>query len=666
VSVTRYLELFRSESREHIAAINESLLALERDPSARDAVESIFRAVHTIKGMAATVGSEASAAVAHEFEAVLDRIRAGRAPVGARVLDVMFRAVDALESTLDDEPDQVSSPPVVAELRALGVVSRVFTGAGPSHGNGGHPPPDRSASAPPPAAAEAAVSAAAGAVEVRIRTEADAALPGVRAFLALRTARELGEVQHTVPEEAALHGDEFGGELRVWLITGCEAEEIRRRMLAVGEIASVEVVTPVAERASREEQEAPSAAAPEPEPEERARRSLAASRHVRVEASRLDTLMDRVGELVIIRDRLVRASGRGDREVLDDAIDQVARLIGQLRDEVLELRMVAVRDVFSRFARLIRDSARSLGREVDLVIEGDDTEMDRSVLERIGDPLVHLLRNAVDHGIEPPDERARAGKPRRGRIHLRANREGSGLVIRLTDDGRGIDRARVRRKAAELGLVDDAASVAEDEVLHLITRPGFSTADRVSDVSGRGVGLDVVATQVRSLGGTLDVASQEGEGSTFTLRLPLTVGLMRVLLVSVEGTSYAIPVAHVAETVEVGAAQVREIGGREVAFVRGEPVPLISLRDVLRASRPADPVEPVSVVILETEDEWLGLSVDGLFGQQEVVTKPFDATRCTLPVFAGATILTDGTPALMLDAAALMRHRRAPAQPSRT
>jgi two-component system, chemotaxis family, sensor kinase CheA len=661
VSASRYTELFRSESREHIARINDLLLALEADPTARQPVDEVFRSVHNIKGMAATVGCEAAAAVAHEVETILERFRSQHVAVGGRLLDVLFRAIDALESAVErfgDDGGDVAAPGVIAELRALSI-ARVFSG------ESGAPAPGSSAVGPTAEPSRTRGEPAA-VLHVHVRVSGDAALPGVRAFLVLRRARELGVVDAVTPAEESLHEEAFGGELRFRLSTAEPVETLRERILAVGDLAEVEVVPNGWASASTPASSNGSPAirsGADPDRAEAGGRGPAPARHVRVEAARLDTLMDRVGELVILRDRLRRAAGARPDEALGEAVDQAGRLIGQLRDEVLELRMVPVREVFGRFSRLVRDAARALGREVELVIDGDDTEMDRSVLERIGDPLVHLLRNAVDHGIEPPAERAVAGKPVRGRIRLSAQREGSGLSIRLSDDGRGIDGERVLRKATELGLVEAGAQVSAEEVIDLVTRPGLSTADRVSDVSGRGVGLDVVATQVRSLGGTLDIATRPGQGTTFTLRLPLTVGLMRVLLVTVDGTTYAIPVAHIAETVELDQDGIREVAGRPVAFLRDEPIPLVRLREVLRIQGAADPRPLAPVVVLETEEEWLGLEVDGLIGQQEVVTKPFDATRGTLPVFAGATILTDGAPAMMLDAAALIRHRRAPIHP---
>jgi two-component system, chemotaxis family, sensor kinase CheA len=639
VQLSRYTELFRSESREQIETVNHLLLALEADPAAHPPVDGIFRAVHTLKGMASTMGYSVVAEVAHEMESVLDRLRRERVPAPPQLIETLFRAADALEEGIESaaEGSDVCAAAVLAELRTL-TVARVHSAA--------------AAAAAPAAEREAAASSApiaiaapaAGPYRVRACIAADSALPGARAFMLLRAARQLGEVTGSVPPEAELQGGSFENRIEFVLVSAEPADSIHRRLVAVGEIAEISIESTIAAPAGPTEREVP----------------RPPSRHVRVDAGRLDTLLDRVGELVILRDRLIRTAATERSAAFADPVEQIARLVGELRDEVFGLRMVAVREVFGRLPRVVRDAAHTLGKEVDLAIEGDDTELDRAVLERIGDPLVHLLRNAVDHGIETAAERRALGKPAAGRLHLSARREPNRLLIRLADDGRGIDLRRVARRAVELGLAAGPESeIDDDEALDLITRPGLSTADRVTGVSGRGVGLDVVATQMRALGGTLDIATRAGEGTVFSMRLPLTVGLMRVLLVSAGGSPYAIPVAHVAETVELPARDVSEVGGRRLVLLRDEVLPLNRLDLLLGTADAAGPrTERITAIVLEIEDQRIALEVAALHGQQEVVTKSFDAPHGTLPLFAGATILTDGTPALMLDAASLIRRCR--------
>ncbi|HEX8272022.1 MAG TPA: chemotaxis protein CheA [Longimicrobiaceae bacterium] len=636
MELSQYGELFLSESREHVSAINDLLLALEASPGSREPVEGVFRAVHTIKGMSATMGYRGVADLAHALEDLLDRVRHGRRSVDGDLVDLLFEGADALERAIEaavaeDDAAEPDLAPTLARLRgALG---------------DGAP-----AEAAPAAAAPAAgaLAAADGAMRVRVVVAHDSPLPGVRAFMALRMARALGEVSEVSPDEGALQGAEFRGVLEFVLRTERPAAEVEAELRGAGEIERVEVAAPRAAGAP-----APAAEAPADAP---AAAPAARARNIRVDLRRLDALMNQIGELVIIRDRLQKLAAVKDEPELEETVDQAARLISELQDEIMQARMVPVGQVFDRFPRLVRDAARSLGKQVEFVIEGQDIEFDRSMLDEIGDPIVHLLRNSLDHGIESPGERRAAGKPETGTLHLLAARERSQVLIRVEDDGRGISRERVLAKAVAAGLVpaEAAQSLPDDEVYRLLTRAGFSTAEKVTDVSGRGVGLDVVATRVRALGGTLEIESAPGRGTVFTLRMPLTLAIVRALLVRLDEETYALPITHVGETVEIPEADVRSVKGRTVAVLRDEVIPLISLRGMLRHGEapPADGRR--MAVVLESGEHRVGVEVDALAGQQEIVVKSFDATVGTLRLFSGATILSDGRPALILDVGSIL------------
>ena len=378
------------------------------------------------------------------------------------------------------------------------------------------------------------------------------------------------------------------------------------------------------------------------------------SRHVRIDLRRLDSLMNLIGELVITRGRLLQIATGLDDPALADSVTQASRLIGDLRDEIMTSRMVPVWQVFDRFPRLVRDASRSLGKRIEFTIEGKDIELDRSMLDEIGDPIVHLLRNAIDHGIEVPEERTAAGKAPAGRLKLSAARDRSAVVIRVSDDGRGIDRDRVLARAKVSGLVDSTkAALNDEELLRLIARPGFSTAERITDLSGRGVGIDAVYTRVRALGGAVDIRSQPGQGTTATLRLPLTLAIVRALLARAANEVYAIPLTHVSETVELQAAALRTLQGSEVIVLRADVLPVLRLRDLVGLERrevavaPGQPSE--QVVIIDLPDRRVGLVVDELAGQQEIVVKQFDGVKDGLSFFGGATILGNGSPALIVD-----------------
>jgi two-component system chemotaxis sensor kinase CheA len=646
VELSQYAELFLSESREHVSAINHLLLTLEGDPRSRDAVEGLFRAVHTIKGMSATMGYRAVADLAHEMEDVLDRVRQGRMTADPAMVDTLFAACDALEQSIElaveegDDDGQVA--PVVARLRALAGGTDA-----PSHAADAVP---AASPAPAPAVFEAPVEEETedAAMRVRITVDPASALPGVRAFMAVRAARALGTVTSLEPSESAMQEEGFSGTVRFVLRSSAPGHEIEAALRSAGEIRDVEIAEGLMDApVAAPEASADGAAAAQGGPATRAR-------NIRVDLRRLDALVNGVGELVIVRDRMRRLSGGAEAE-LADAIDQAARLIGELQDEIMQARMAPVWQVFDRFPRLVRDAARSLGKRVDFVIEGKEIELDRSMLDEIGDPLVHLLRNSLDHGIESPAERRAAGKPETGTLRLSAARERSRIVIRVEDDGRGIQRDRVLAKALAAGLVtaDEARGMSDDDVARLITRPGFSTAETVTDVSGRGVGLDVVATRVRALGGMLEIASTPGQGTSMTLQLPQTLAIVRALLVRQSGETYALPLTHVGETVHLQPEEIGAVKGRPVAYLRDEVIPLHSLRTLL-STNGTRPEGKRAAVILEVGEQRVGLEVDQLLGQQEIVVKAFDATADTLRLFSGATILSDGRPALILDAGSLL------------
>jgi len=381
-------------------------------------------------------------------------------------------------------------------------------------------------------------------------------------------------------------------------------------------------------------------------------------RQIRVDLGRLDRLMKQVGELVVAKNRLGVMAAASEDPALAEVSDRISRLVSGMQAEVIASRMTPVGEVFERFPRLVRDLARDLGRRIRFDLEGEEIELDRSILDEIGDPLLHLIRNAADHGIEAPDVRARAGKPPEGRILLAATRERNSVTLRVSDDGRGIDRAAILAKARREGVEPtvtpgDAESVSDDHLLRMLARPGFSTAQSVSGVSGRGVGVDVAMTRVRQLGGTIEIRSEMGKGTTFLIRVPLTLAIVRALLADAGGERYAVPLAYVAETVEFNPRAVTALRSREALVVREQVIPTVHLRDLVASRGHAVPARRPTV-ILEVGERRTALVVDALLGQQDIVVAPFDAPRGMPPYVGGATILADGAPALVLDAAALL------------
>jgi two-component system, chemotaxis family, sensor kinase CheA len=611
MDVSKYAALFLAESREHLSACNQLLLEWEREPSATSQVGGLFRAIHTIKGMAATMGYAGVSDLAHRLENLLDGLRQRTVAPDPAVFQLLFRSVDALASSVEGAVAG-KEPPADARLGAdldaasAGAVAGAQpTSIGePSRGNGvGRP------------------------VQVTLRR--DAVMRGARAALVVQKAESLGAVTALRPPLARFDSQEFDGRFWFRLSSVATEEQILDALRSAGDVESV--------RFEEDQAHAPGQ-----------------SRQIRVDLGRLDTLMKQVGELVVAKNRLGVLAVESADPALVEVGDRIARLVSDMQAEVIAARMTPVGEVLERFPRLVRDLARDLGKRIRFDVEGDEIELDRSILDEIGQPLLHLIRNAADHGIEPPEERAAAGKPEEGRILLSASRERNYVALRLSDDGRGIDRDAIVAKARREGLLDAGAdAVSDDLLLRLLARPGFSTAEAVSGVSGRGVGVDVAVTRVRALGGTIEVRSEPGRGTTFVIRVPLTLAIVRALLASVAGERYAVPLAYVAETVEFDPRSVTSVRDREALLVRDLVIPTVHLRELVRNQpRPAPPRSPT--VILEIGDRRAALVVDALVGQQDIVVEPFDAPRGMPPFVGGATILADGSPALILDAAALV------------
>jgi two-component system chemotaxis sensor kinase CheA len=648
MDLTRYADLFLTESREHLSAMNHLLLALERAPRATEPVAGLFRAVHTVKGMSATMGYGAVTALAHEMESLLDRVRQKERKVTPDLMDLLFKGADALERAIGRAVDGQGDDPGAAELAAViraqaaksthrvsgSVAAAEQTDEKPVAKRGSR----RAAAAATPRVRRPAAKK--GEITVRIRMKEGIALKGARAYLVVMKAEEMGELISSEPSVEALQREEFERDFTLRLAAKATPGRVAEVLRGAGDVESVNI-------------ESDAKAAPKGVPAAPQYVPQGETRHVRIDLRRLDALMNLVGELVIARGQLQAMAGTSGDAALEETVAQGARLIGEMQEEILRCRMVPVAQVFDRFPRLVRDAARALGKEITFTVEGQESELDRSMLDEIGDPVMHLLRNAVDHGIEMPAERAAAGKPRAGTLTLSISRDRSAVMIRVTDDGRGIDRAKVLAKARSLGLVlSTVKTLPDEELFRLIARPGFTTAERVTNLSGRGVGIDVVSTRVRALGGSLEMRTAEGQGTTVTARLPLTLAIVRAMLARVGNETYAVPMTHVTETVELEQARVRTVRGYEALVLREDVLPLVRLRNRLSLAASAAPMQ--QIVVMEVGERRAALVVDELAGQQDIVVKQFDPVRGGMPLFSGATILSDGAPALILDVGSLL------------
>ena len=629
MDLSQYAELFLAESREHLSACNQLLLEWERRPAAPEPVGGIFRAVHTVKGMAATMGYARVADLAHRMENLLDHLRRGGQPPADDIIQLLFRATDALEKAVDLAVAGRERDADVAGVAAD--LDRAMARLAPDKPREEH----EVVAAPPPD-----VGGGGRLIQVVLRPEAQ--IKGGRAMLIIRKAQSLGAVQGIAPSPAAFEAEDFDGRFAFRLDSARTVAEIEAAVRSVGDVERV--TTSGGE--GDDERMAPA--------EGGAAGGAGRSRHIRVDLRRLDSLMDLIGELVTTRGRLNDLASERKDPAIDDVAIQVSRLSADLQAEIIQARMTPVWQVFDRFPRLVRDVARQLDKQVAFKVEGKEIELDRAILDELGDPLVHLLRNAVDHGIEAPAERKKRGKKPEGEIVLSAVRERSSVAISITDDGRGIDRAQVLAKALREGLVEPhTESLSDDQLLRVLARPGFSTATQVTNVSGRGVGIDVAMTKIRALGGSIEIRTQPGKGTSFVLRLPVTLAIVRALIAAVGTERYALPLTYVAETAEFGAIAMTTMEGREAMVLHDRVVPLVHLRNLLSVVGDA-PAPRRPVIVLEMGERRTGVVVDGMLGQQEIVVKGFEAPQGTLPVFSGATIMGDGVPALILDAAGLL------------
>lgn len=622
----KYAELFATESRDHLTAMEHALLELEGDPGAEGALDELFRSVHTIKGMSGVMGYDAVTTLAHAMESMLARVRGGDERLTPQAIETLFEASDALTSSVE-----VATTGRASALDVSGLVKRLTVKEPRSRRRRSAAPASRSGTS------------------VVVQLEVDTPLPGARAQIIAARLGSLGTVHGIAPSPEEMDRKGFDGAFTVRVDTQEDDDTVADAVRSCGFVRSVRI-----ERAGP----APGAGRNKAMTFDDAWSgdvlSAPLQRYVRIDLRRLDHLMNLVGELVIERGRLQSLAAQRDDPVLDDVVNKATRLIGEIQDGVLGSRMVPVWQVFDRFPRVVRDAARSLKKEVSLTLEGREIELDRALLEQVADPLVHLLRNAVDHGIEPVAQRRAAGKPDSGHIILSARRERSAVIISVSDDGGGVDRRKVLRKAKASGLLDDdVQQLTDDEVLRVIARAGFTTAERVSEVSGRGVGIDAVVARIRSLGGAVEFRTREGQGTTFELRLPVTLAIIPALIARVGEEAYALPLTHVTETLQSARGIIRQVRGRPVLVLREQILPLLDLRAVV--GLPARDVEGCQIVIVEATDRRAGLVIDRLLGQHEIVVKTFDAVRGAAAGFNGATILADGTAALILDVGGLLK-----------
>lgn len=691
MDMNQYLSMFIDESNDHLQSLNENMLQLEGSPEDLGIVQVIFRSAHTLKGMAATMGFEDLASLTHKMENVLDLVRNEKLKMQDFIFDTLFKSLDALETMVQDITEggegkaDVSS--IVASLQAI--ESGEWTG-----GTAPVAAVNQSPSTATPSAVELdefqysvldqSIAEGHRVLYVEVLVSEQSQLKGVRAYMVFDLLERSGEVVKSFPTVQDIEQEKFERSFSLYYITTKEAQELEKGIMSISEIESAKVIQldqdTLQQMTNQAAATAEVEAAPVPAPVEASsepsssskeepkkpvatktaapKQAATPSRTIRVDIERLDVLMNLFSELLIDRSRLEQLASETGNNDLSDTVAHLSRVSTDLQNIVLKLRMVPVDTVFNRFPRMIRDLAKTLDKKIDLVITGAETELDRTVIDEIGDPLVHLLRNAVDHGVESIAERVAAGKPELGTVNLRAFHSGNHVFIEIEDDGKGIYRDNLLRTAVKRGVVTDeqGAKMSDDEVNQLLFAPGFSTADKISDISGRGVGLDVVKSKITSLGGNVTIHSTPGKGTNFSVQLPLTLSIIAAMLVRLGSEKYAVPLSSIVETAIVQREQVRNIHGNKMITFRESLIPYLSLSEVFGVPdfNDADEQE-TEIVVIRKGERLAAVAVEEFIGQSEIVLKSMGTYLPSIEGISGATILGDGQVALILDPNAFIK-----------
>ncbi|MCR5797195.1 MAG: chemotaxis protein CheA [Eubacterium sp.] len=694
MDTSQYLELFIDETKEHLQALNEHILVLEKDPENEDTINEIFRAAHTLKGMSGTMGFTRMQRLTHDLENAFTEIRNGNMKANSKLVDIMFRGLDALEQYLDvisstGEEGTEDNEDIINDINNI---IKEQTGGGADDASTGAKTETKSEDKKTETsvsdldkyakievnesdilAIEAAKQDGHNIYGVTVYLQESCILKAARAFLVFKNLETKGELIKSVPTIEEIEDEEFDFDFSWIIASKSTAEEIEKAGMSVSEVAQVRVgefnySAPAEEEVKEEksagkpQKEEKSGGDAAPKKTSHGSKGKVASRSVRVDIDKLDVLMNLVSELIIAKNGLISVRGTEEmaafegNSVFNENLEYLERITTNLHESVMKVRMVPIETVVNRFPRMIRDLNRKLDKKMELYMSGEDTELDRTVIDELGDPLMHLLRNSADHGLESNEERVKLGKPEVGSIFLDAYQEGNNVTIEVRDDGGGIDTEKIRKKALEKGTITEqqAETMTEKDYIDLLFKPSFSTADKVSDISGRGVGLDVVKTKIEALGGSIDAKTVKGEGSTFTIQLPLTLAIIQALMIVVANEKYAIPLGNIDTIENINPDDIKLVQSKEVINLRGSVIPVVRMREVLCVDEEAEEQEEFIVVVVKKGDQRLGLITDGLIGQQETVIKSMGHYITCEKLFSGATILGDGEVALILDTNTMM------------
>jgi len=685
----QYIDIFLDESKEHLENLNTNLLELESNPSNIETINEIFRIAHTLKGMSATMGFEKTAKLTHKMESVLDDIRSGQALINTRMVDLLFEVLDRVDNFIKsiESTGNEGNLPIDDLIEKLENVLCAEEEGKPEQAESVQTKENEGYIANVVKSAKAQNLSA---YKTKVFLDENCMLKSARAFLVFKMIEENGEIIYSNPPTEDIEDEKFDLEFELIVVTSIKPEELKTKIINISEVkdatiseysadeiieqaeaaieeefGEIEIAEEAIEKTSIEEEieiikrrvqqkEVEfeiKADETQEESEQTTNRKGKVGKTVRVDINRLDNLMNLVSELIIVKTRLEDIEIGSKNQNANDAIEYLETITTNLHDAVMKVRMVPIERVFNRFPRMIRDLSKSLDKEVNLIMSGEETEVDRTVIDEIGDPLIHLLRNSLDHGIEKPDVRAKLNKSEVGTLKLLAYPDGNNVVIEVADDGSGLDIEKIKKKAIEKELVTQEKLEAMDEkdIASLVLMPGFSTADKISDISGRGVGLDVVKTKIESLGGIIEIETERNVGSKFIIRLPLTLAIIQALLIMIGNEKYAIPLNNIKEITNIEKDKIRSVEGRDIVLYRGKTLPLVDLGDVLEVGERDRDKKDINVIVVKKGERDLGIIVDDLIGQQEIVIKSLGKYLKGINFVAGATILGNGSVALIID-----------------
>lgn len=698
MDVSQYLEIFIDESEEHLQTLSDCIMVLEKEPDNKDTINEVFRAAHSLKGMAGTMGFKRMQHLTHDMENVFQEVRSDRVKVTSGMIDLLFKCLDALEGYLDNikstsDEGTEDNEVIIKELNDF--IAKADGEAAAESEPKAQAVAEAAPAAPQEEKAEQekveltdeekkavreAETNGQHIYAMTVHIQKDCLLKAARAFLVFKAVEDFGQILVYRPSSQDIEDEKFELEFSFFLASEEASDKIVAAAKAVSEIEKVDLEEIhldeyVKETEPQEEQPAQETAAEQKEtpaeaPKAAEKKAPAAKkqtnakpvtgRTVRVDIEKLDALMNQVSELIIAKNSLVSISssesGEYQNQSFHEQIEYLERITTNLHESVMKVRMVPIESVVNKFPRMIRDLSRKLGKKMELYMTGEDTELDRTVVDQIGDPLQHLLRNSADHGLEDNVTRVERGKPEVGSIFLKAFQEGNNVIIEVGDDGNGIDVAAVRDKAIERGVItaEQAENMTQKEIINLLFLPSFSMAKKITDISGRGVGLDVVKSNIEALGGDVEVHTKLGEGTTFIVRLPLTLAIIQALMVEIRDEKYAIALGSISNIESIPVNEIKYVQAQEVIHLRGAVIPLIRLDQVLDMEEKQEEPENLTVVIVKKGDSLAGLVVDNLIGQQEIVIKSLGKYINNNKIISGATILGDGEVALILDVNTLM------------